>query len=246
MAYQLIWALSVFWRTAPVADDWLGELNQATERDHIRILKHRFQNAQLSHFLISTRPQVPPVEIAKSVKGRLQYLIRDRFPKPFKRNYSLQSVGSTRREKLEQYLASQVEHHSMADPCTQQRLARYQIQQADVDLSAPQHTTHAIYWHNLHVVMVNEGRWMEMHDDVMKRLQGMVLKASRLKGHRLSRAGILPDHVHLTLGCSLEESPLEVALSYMNNVVFACDMKPVLKFSCYVGTFGEYDLGAVL
>ena len=35
---------------------------------------------------------------------------------------------------------------------------------------------------------------------------------------------LLPDHIHLTLGCQLNEAPQDVAL---------------------VGTFGEYDLGVV-
>ena len=72
----------------------------------------------------------------------------------------------------------------------------------------------------------------------------MLLRASRAKGHFLSRAGIVPGHVHLTLGCALNESPQEVALSYMNNLAYVRGMLPVLQFSCYVGTFGEYDVGA--
>ncbi len=32
---------------------------------------------------------------------------------------------------------------------------------------------------------------------------------------------ILTDHVHLTIGCGLNESPEEVALSYLNNLAHA-------------------------
>jgi hypothetical protein len=73
----------------------------------------------------------------------------------------------------------------------------------------------------------------------------MILGASEQKGHWLSRAAILPDHIHLTMGCQGEESPEEVVLSYMNNLAFSCGMKPVFKFSYYVGTFSEYDLGVI-
>jgi hypothetical protein len=30
----------------------------------------------------------------------------------------------------------------------------------------------------------------------------------------------------------------------MNNLAYAAGMKPIFKFGFYVGTFGEYDLGA--
>jgi hypothetical protein len=49
----------------------------------------------------------------------------------------------------------------------------------------------------------------------------------------------------LELGCGLEDSPLEVALSYVNNLAYTQGMKPVYQFGFYVGTFGEYDLGAI-
>jgi hypothetical protein len=73
----------------------------------------------------------------------------------------------------------------------------------------------------------------------------MVLKASSAKRHRLSRAGILADHVHLLLGCNLAESPQEVALGYLNNLAYAQQMRPVYQYGFYVGTVGEYDLGAI-
>jgi hypothetical protein len=34
-------------------------------------------------------------------------------------------------------------------------------------------------------------------------------------------------------------------LSYMNNAAFAQGMKAVFMPSCYLGTFGEYDLGVI-
>ena len=37
----------------------------------------------------------------------------------------------------------------------------------------------------------------------------------------------------------------QCSLSYMNNIAFVRGMEPVFTHSCYVATFGEYDLGAV-
>jgi hypothetical protein len=56
---------------------------------------------------------------------------------------------------------------------------------------------------------------------------------------------LLPDHPHATLACGFEQSPEEVALGYMNNLAFAHGMKPLFCGSFYVGTFGQYDMGAI-
>ena len=179
------------------------------------------------------------------MKGRAQHLIRTTAPDAFRRNYALRSVGSTRRERLEWYLGAQLDHHSMADARVQERFARYQIHNSDVDLAVPAQTAHARYWYNLHVVLVHEARYREIRDDVLQAVRRMILAASEAKGHRLSRAAILPDHIHLAMGGNLEESPEEVVLSHMNNLAFARGMKAVFKHSYYVGTLSEYDLGVI-
>jgi hypothetical protein len=71
----------------------------------------------------------------------------------------------------------------------------------------------------------------------------MILKAVAKRRQLLSVAGIAPDLIHLTIGCSVEESPAEVSLSYMNNLRYACGLNRNFGMGFYVGTFGEYDLG---
>jgi len=244
-AYQLDWSYSVFWHARPPDFSWLDELKRLNEPDHIRILQHEFLEPNVSQFLISTRPSVPPLMLVQRVKGRLQHLLHGTMSKPFRRNYSLRSIGSTRREKLEQYLATQLSHHPMADPRVQQRLEKYQIFRPEFDLSQPRRPSHAEYWYNLHIVMVNDERYMEIRDEVLAGLRDMILRAADTKEHWLSRAALVPDHIHLMLGCKLEESPEQVVLGYMNNLAYACGMKPVFRFSYYVGTFSEYDLGVI-
>jgi hypothetical protein len=126
---------------------------------------------------MSTTPDVAPISIPARVKGRLQHLIRQRIPKAFQRNYSIRSVGGTRRTKVERYIASQTQRHRMADAQVQARMTNYQI--------------------------------------------------------------------HLALGCGIEESPQNVALSYMNNIAYVHGMRSVLQFGCFMETVGEYDVGAV-
>jgi REP element-mobilizing transposase RayT len=244
-AYQIDWSYSLFWHEAPQDFRWVSEFQRVCEPDHIRVLQHAFQSPNVSQFLISTRPEIMPLLIVQRLKGRLQHLIRTMLPNAFRRNYSLRSIGSTRREKLDHYLASQLQHHRPADPRVEARLESYQIHHREVDLMKAERTSHAIYWYNLHLVFVNDERWQEVRAEPLQRLRNMIEAASRAKGHRLSRAAIVPDHIHLTMGCKLEESPQEVALSYMNNLAYASGMKPVFKYSYYAGTFSEYDLGVI-
>jgi REP element-mobilizing transposase RayT len=244
-AYQLDWSYSLFWHEIPRDWSWFPSLQQACEPDGIRLLEHAFSPPHTSQFLVSTLPHVSPLLIAQRLKGRLQYLLRGGMSNPFRRNYGLRSIGSTRRAKLEQYLAIQLEHHPLADPRAHELLARFQIHHPEVDLAQSQQTTHARYWHNLHLVFVNDGRWREIRERMLKGFRDRIEDAARVKGHLLSRAAILPDHVHVLLGCPLECSPEEIALSYMNNLAHVAAMKAIFQFSYYVGTFSEYDLGVI-
>jgi REP element-mobilizing transposase RayT len=244
-AYQLNWSVSIFWRTPPREMEWFDSLKASTQPDGVRILEHRFKSVDVSQFLVSTRPDSAPPQIIRSLKGRLQYLLREQLPKAFHRNYSIHSVGSANLAAVEEYVGSQLEHHRMADQRAQLLLAKHQIHCPQVDLSLSMRGSHGEYHYNLHVVLVHEERWTEVRDDVLTAIREMLLKASRAKGHRLSRVGILADHVHLLLGCNLAESPQEVALGYLNNLAYAQKMRPVYQYGFYVGTVGEYDLGAI-
>src|SRR5437879_2946432 len=104
LAYRLYWSLAVFWnQPGPDADCWLAALKDAVEPDGVRILGHRFKTPEISQFLLSTKPHVAPAAAIRSVKGRLQYLVRARQPKAFHRNYALHSVGAVSRPVIEKY-----------------------------------------------------------------------------------------------------------------------------------------------
>jgi len=231
--YQLNWSYALFWHNPPAGVSWFEQLQELLDENHIRLLQHEFEQGNVSKFLITTQPHTAPLLIAQRVKGRLQHLIRDALPNAFRRNYSLRSVGSTKREKLEAYVRGQLGYHPMADPRVQEPLHKYQIRNRDIDLSAPRQTSHAQYRHNLHLVLVNNSRWMEVREDTLQGIRDMIVGAARAKGHLLSLGSIVPDHVHLTLGCRLDESPEQVALSYMNNLAHACGMRAIFKFSFF-------------
>lgn len=244
-AWQLDWSLTVFWRSSPMTDDWLNDLREALEPDGIRLLEHRFSQLDRSLFWLSSVPSVKPVELVQRVKGRLQYLVRSRWPKALRRNYDLHSIGSTRRDKTEQYVASQLSHHFPDDPDQRAALFDLQVVNPEVDLGQPRFTAHARYRCNLHLVFVHEDRWRQTQSVMHQQVRAMIRRAALAKGHLLSRLGLLPDHLHLVLGFSPDESPQDVALSYMNNIAYVYGMKSVLQPSYFVGTIGEYDLGAL-
>ena len=241
----LQWGLTVFWREDMPPDDWLPVLSTALEPDGIRVLGHRHESSTVSQFMLSTLPQVSPSTIVQRVKGRLQYCVRDQRPKALRGNFALRSVGNETRAVVERYVAKQVEHHPIADPRVVARLERLQIAIPEVDLREPQRTSQGLFWYNLHLVLVHRDRWMDINEESLQAICSMILRASAAKCYLLSRGGILPDHLHLTLGCPFEVAPIDVALGFLNNLAYVHGMKPVYQYGGFIGTFGEYDNRAV-
>lgn len=243
--YQLIYSLTVFWKTSPGTQSWLAELKALTESDGIRILQHRFSNLATSQFLISTLPTVSPQLIPARVKGRLQHLLKNDFRQPFQRNYDLISIGSTKGEKVQDYVAGQIQHHSDDEQHLPAELADLQFQDPDADLLKPRFTNHGRCTCNLHIVVVRRDRH-EVHDrGILTRVRSMIRSWAEKHGLLLSRIAILPDHLHVTIGIAATSVPLDLALSLMNNLAWLHDMQPVLEPTCFLGTFGQYDLGAI-
>lgn len=244
-AYQLNWSYTLFWHVLPGSEFWLDELKRLNELDGIRILRHELTSPKISQFFVSTTPDVVPQMMVQRIKGRFQALIRGEFPNAFQRNYALRSIGSVDRQTVDQYIAGQLEHHPLANPQTDEFFRRFQFHDPSVDLAQPSQTSHAIYWYNLHVVLVNDGRYRSANERRLLKMYEMVRANARKKCHGLSRFGLLPDHLHLSLRANLNESPASVAFGYMNNLAYALGMRAEFCFSYYAGTFGEYSIRAV-
>jgi REP element-mobilizing transposase RayT len=244
-AFQLRWSIAIFWQQPVSTDPWFADLQAATDPDNVRLLEHRFIGPTTSQFLISTTPEVSPAQLLRTVKGRLQHLVRSERPKAFRRNYSLHSVGDANVAAIESYVARQTSHHPMADPRVQASVAAVQIDEPTVDLATVRRSAHGEFHYNLHVVIVREERHPIIDPSFLEATRARLLAAAAKHGHLLRRAGILADHVHLAIGCGIAESPEEVALSYLNNLAHLEDMRPVFQFGSYLGTFGNYDMAAV-
>ncbi|NIX02227.1 MAG: hypothetical protein GWN13_29115, partial [Phycisphaerae bacterium] len=183
-----------------------------TEKDGVRILEYRQKDDITSQFLLSTQSKLSPSEVIRSVKGRLQHQIRVQIPKAFKGNYSIKSIGSTKIDIVQEYLDTQLEHHRMTDPKVQNKLVKYQIDHPSVKLNVIRRSAHGQFIYNLHLVLVHAGRWREIRDERLAISRDMIDRTAVKRGHLLSKARLLPDHLHLTLGCDVKESPLDVGL----------------------------------
>jgi REP element-mobilizing transposase RayT len=245
-AYQLNWSLTLFHRVLlPPIETWIESLQIATEPDGVRILEARTLNDRSHQFLVSTLPILSPADIVRSIKGRLQYLVRADIPKAFQRNYSIVSVGESNSDCLSNYVANQPSRHPMAAAHTQQRIESFQFLDERLDLSKSRTSSHGHFICNLHIVLENREHLHDTSTRALSSVRDMIVRSCSKKGQLLSRIGLVSNHVHILLGCSVVESPRTVVLSLMNNIAYAFTMKPVLEFSYYVGTFGPYDRGAI-
>lgn len=246
IAYQLNFSLSCFSRVPlPESTQWLKTLQAVTESDSVRILEYRSANATTHQFLLSAIPKVAPPNATRSIKGRLQYLLRQSAPKIFKRNYRIESVGETNNRTLQEYVGKQPERHKMADPDVQARLDHFQYFDEAVDLSTIRFSAHGQFLYNLHFVFENRERLNDLRPESLETTRNMILAGLKKRDCRVSRIGLAPNHVHVLAACALEQSPLELGLSLMNNLAYGHGMKPVLDYSFYAGTFGNYDRDAI-
>jgi REP element-mobilizing transposase RayT len=245
-AYQLNWAVSLFGNLPlPRFEAWAESVCLLLETDGVRILRHRAPSPKVWEFFISTKPDVSPARLLQVLKGRAQHAMRADVPKAFRRNYRLESVGSAKRDVIERYVAGQIERHPMADQRAVARLTETQITRSDIDLSELRYSAHGQFRYNLHVVLEHEDGWSMTGEEFLRRTRTTIHGVCAKKGFRLSQAGIVADHLHLAIGCEIESSPLEVALSFLNNLAYSHGQRPIYKHGFYVGTFGNFDLGAL-
>lgn len=245
-AYQLNWSLTVFARQPILTDKaCIEELQTATEQDGVRILDWRIASRRAYQFWLSTVPACDPSEAVRSVKGRWQYLLRSEYPRAFYRNYWITSVGDVREEIEDAYVAKQNLRHPMADSRVQKLLRDAQIHDPEVDLSAKRCSGNGQFMHNLHLVLENTQRLIDVRPEHISKLKQGLIRICRKKGYLLSRAGIVGNHLHILVGCHVTDAPLSVALSLMNNLAWLTDKVPIFDYGAYLGTFGNYDRWAM-
>ncbi|MCC6509010.1 MAG: transposase, partial [Pirellulaceae bacterium] len=194
----------------------------------------------------SVKPTVSPVFFVSRVKGRLQHALRvEGKSVGFSRKVSFRSLGENKRDEVEAYIANQVTKERFVDERFSELMKGFTLTDPEVRLQDPSETNSGRYWYNLHVVLVTETRARYTDERSLNLIAKTCDKVAAKKAYKVSRRSVMPDHLHLGLRGDIAHSPEEIALGFMNNIAYAFGQKAVFRPSYYVGTFGEYDMGAV-
>ncbi len=187
-----------------------------------------------------------PTFFVGRVKGRLQHALRVAGkPTSFSRKVSFRTIGENKRAQVEEYIVNQVPKEHFVDDRFAEMLQSFTQTNNSVRLQEPTETISGRYWYNLHVVLVTESRMRFTDKQSLTLIGDTCDRIAAKKSFAVSRRSVMPDHLHLSLRGDINQSPQDIALAYMNNIAFAFGQKAVFRPSYYVGTFGEYDMGAV-
>ncbi len=226
-------------------EEFFTTLSNRWEDDGIRLLERRWSSGEV-HLCASVKPPVSPVDFAARMKGRLQHALRkNETPIKFSRKLSMRGVGETKADTVETYIENQVANEGMADPKFEEFLEQFTVIDESVDLSKPTESNSGRYWYNLHLVLVIRDRFRVTDEERLSKLRDGTLRIAQLKGHRISRLSVIPDHLHVAMRANIEHSPEEIALNHLNNLANLLRQEAFWQPSYYVGTVGAYDMGAI-
>lgn len=223
---------------------FLPELSAAWERDSLHLLTHVWEPKQVQ-LTFAAVPAVSPVLFTQRVKGRLQHDLRAAgSPTSFSRKVTMRSLGHNRSRTVASYVNAQLKHTELADARYRKMLDDAAFSDPRVDFSQPSETNSGRYWYNLHLVLVTANRFRMGGAAFLAKIRESCLQTAAQSDCRLAELSIMPDHLHVALRGSIQMSPKEIGLAFQNSTarVAACRL---WQDDFYVGTFSEYDLGAL-
>jgi REP element-mobilizing transposase RayT len=227
------------------SEEFFKDLGQRWETDGIRFLECVWSPNHIQ-LTCSVKPNVSPILFTARIKGRLQHALRaTEQSTAFSRKVSFRSIGNNSRKEVEGYIAKQVQKEQFVDPRFSYMLEPFTVAIPQARLDEPMETGSGRYWYNLHLVIVTDSRLRFTDDESLARLSRLCDAIAKKKGHRVSARSVMPDHIHIALGGNIDQSPEEIALAYMNNTAYGFGQKSIWRPSYYIGSFGEYDMGAV-
>ena len=227
------------------SEEFFTSLESHWEADGIRRLETNWTPQQIQ-FTCSVKPAVSPIFFVSRIKGRLQHSLRlAGMSVRFSRKVAFRSLGENKREQVEAYIAKQVTNESFVDERFSKFMKGFTVADPSARLLDPTETNSGRYWYNLHVVLVTDSRMRFTDQRSLNRIGETCDKVASKKACRVASRTVMPDHIHLALRGDIQQSPEEIALAFMNNIAFAFGQAAVFRPSYYVGTFGEYDMGAV-
>jgi REP element-mobilizing transposase RayT len=224
--------------------DWIAALAGDLKADALELESYTWNSGAI-HLTVAASPDVAPVWLAQRLKGRLDHTMRSRGTSvSFSRKVSLRAIGHNRTPVVEGYVRDQLKHVELADPRYRETLASVAVDDATVDLSEPAISSHGRYWYSLHVVFVVAGRYRVGEQSFLERLRERVMDVSKRLGCALKRVAVMPDHMHLALRGDPKLSPASIALGLQEATAEVAGCR-LWEDGFYVGTFGDYDYGAV-
>ncbi len=227
-----------------VSPELLDGLSTALKTDALVLESHTWSPGTVQ-LTVGATPGQAPVWISQRLKGRLDHAWRRQgTPVAFSRKVSLRAIGHNRTGVVERYVRDQLAHVDLADPRYRATLAEVAIHGPAVDLAEPAESSHGRYWYNLHVVFVVADRYRVGEHAFLERLRERVLTVADAQRCVLKRVSIMPDHMHVALRGNPKLSPADIALGLQNASAEAAGCR-LWDETFYVGTFGEYDKGAV-
>jgi REP element-mobilizing transposase RayT len=229
----------------PVADVLPGLL-PLWAADGLNLLEHAWTEGDVK-LAFSTRPDVSPVFVAARAKGRLQHALSQTSGcfSGFSRKVAVRSVGDNSTHDVEAYIARQVAKEHFVDPRFEQLMTEFTVVCPQVDLSVPSESARGRYWYNLHLVLVVAQRDRIADRRPLEIIRDSCFDIARKKGHLIAALSVMPDHLHVALRGNIQSSPQEIALGFQNNLAFRLGQVRIWRDGFYVGTFSEYDMGAI-
>jgi hypothetical protein len=94
-------------------------------------------------------------------------------------------------------------------------------------------------------VLEHADGWCGVEPQFLQATADMIQGVCRKRGYLLAEAGIVANHLHMAIGCDIEDTPEAVAMCFLNNLAYAHGMQAIYRFGYFVGTFGDFDLGAL-
>jgi REP element-mobilizing transposase RayT len=225
-------------------DQILESVRESWQTDGLRLLEWNW-SAKTIQLTFSTTPEVSPVFLATRAKGRLQHALREfGTPQKFSRKLSVRSIGDNATAQVENYITNQVKNESFVDPVFANKMQDLILVDRSVSLSAPSPSGRAMYWYNLHLVLVVVERARIADLDRLKRIRDGCSRIASKKGYRISTLSVMLDHLHIGLRGDHRQSPLEIALGFQNNLAYLLG-QALWAENFYIGTFSEYSMRAV-
>lgn len=215
------------------------------EADGIRRLETKWSSQQIN-CTCSVKPTVSPIFFVGRIKGRLQHAMQQAgTPIRFSRKVSFRSLGKNKRQQIEAYIAKQVVKERFVDKRFSELMESVTVADHSARLQDPSKTDSGRYWYNLHLVLVTDAR-MRFTDKRSLNLMALTCdKIAAKNAYSVACRSVMPDHLHLALRGDIAQSPEEIGLAYLNNIAFAFGQQAVFRPGYYVGTFGDYDMGAI-